>query len=370
MSPSTTSRPRPRPGPRTFAGATALLAALLAPPSARAQEPAAPAAASTAEPAASAAAPAADTAASAAATTGVKPEPSAAPEKRAHRGTSDLAPPSAFNPFHNPVRWDPSWPKFGIGEYITTGVMGAAVFAAKAIPPTPDNWRATNGFDSAARDAIRLRSAGERNTADDASDLILALMVNQLVIDATLVAWWGHDRPSVAWQMVLIDLEALALTGGLQALVSAAVSRWRPFRDKCVNAGPEETQDADCATNKEFTSFWSGHTSGAFTVAGLMCMHHAHLPLYGGGAREKAVCAASFAAAATVGMLRIASDNHYLSDVLVGAGIGTMVGLGVPWLFHYRGGADVDAAGRERRGNQVSFRLSPMPMGIGASGEF
>src|SRR5262245_36279845 len=124
-------------------------------------------------------------------------------------------------------------------------------------------------------------------------------MVNQLFVDSTLVAWWGHDRPSVGYQMILIDLEALALTGGVQAVVSGLVSRWRPFRDTCV--GPKNLQTQDCQDNKQYTSFWSGHTSGAFTTAGLMCMHHAYLPLYGGGLREGLTCAATFAAAATVG---------------------------------------------------------------------
>jgi hypothetical protein len=33
----------------------------------------------------------------------------------------------------------------------------------------------------------------------------------------------------------------------------------------------------------KFQSFISGHTLMAFTGAGLICAHHSHLPLYGGG---------------------------------------------------------------------------------------
>jgi len=266
----------------------------------------------------------------------------------------------------HPVKWREDWPKFRVAEYIATPLLGVGVFAARTIPPQPNNWRHVSDFDVASRNAIRIGSPGGRNTADDASDLILGLMVNQLLVDATLVAWWGHNQSSVGYQMLLIDLEALALTGALQAVVSAGVSRWRPFRDTCV--GPVEDQTQDCQDNKQFTSFWSGHTSGAFTVAGLMCMHHAHVPLYGGGVREALTCAASFAAAASVGYLRMAADQHFMTDVLVGAAIGTMSGLGVPWLLHYRGGATPEK--KKKSGSQVSFRVLPTPVGLSASGEF
>jgi hypothetical protein len=38
--------------------------------------------------------------------------------------------------------------------------------------------------------------------------------------------------------------------------------------------------------------------------------------------------------AAATGYLRIAADSHYFSDVLVGAAVGTAVGLLVPHLLH------------------------------------
>lgn len=294
--------------------------------------------------------------------------PAPGPVERAHRAHAERPSAYAFNPLVARVRWDERWPKAGAPEMVATGAAAVLVFASRAIPPQPANWRDVSPFDAATRDVVRLPTAGARNTADDASDLILTLMVNQLIVDATLVAWWGHDRPSVGYQMALIDLEALALTGGLQALVSALVSRWRPFRDTCV--GPRESQTRDCQENKQYTSFWSGHTSGAFTAAGLMCMHHAYLPLYGGGAAEPLTCATAVAAAATVGYLRMAADQHFLTDVLVGAAVGTMSGLGVPWLLHYRGGAQADARGTARSGSPISVHVAPGPLGLAVFGEF
>lgn len=266
------------------------------------------------------------------------------------------------------MRWDETWPKFRTLEYVVTGVMGVTVFAAIAIPPDPTRWRDVTSFDSEARNIFRAGTAGGRHTANDASDLILAVMVNQLVVDAALVAWWGHDRPSVAAQMILIDLETVAITGGIQALVSGLSSRWRPFRETCT--GPVEQQSRDCRDTKQYRSFFSGHTSGAFAVAGLMCMHHAYLPLYGGGTREKLTCAGAYAAAATVGMLRVVADQHFMSDVLTGAAIGTITGLSLPWLLHYRGGAPALGSSGQPGKSAVSFRIAPTPLGVWATGEF
>ena len=49
--------------------------------------------------------------------------------------------------------------------------------------------------------------------------------------------------------------------------------------------------------------------------------------------------AAGLPLAALTGYLRIAADRHYLSDVLVGAGAGTLFGTLVPRLLHSPGAA-------------------------------
>jgi membrane-associated phospholipid phosphatase len=51
-----------------------------------------------------------------------------------------------------------------------------------------------------------------------------------------------------------------------------------------------------------------------------------------GYAGWKWLAAASFVGAAASGYFRIASDNHWLTDVIAGAAVGTGVGLAVPLL--------------------------------------
>ena len=370
MAPSHSKPQRPDRGLRLAAGALAI-ASLFTSVAVRAESPPDP----PKPPVAATSAPAATTAPSAAPIkTGA---PSLAPAadapmpgvvERAHHTYAERPSPYAFNPSTVGVKWDDRWPKVGIPEMITIGAGGILTFAARAIPVQQGNWRGVSGFDEGARNALRLGTPGARNTANDASDLILTLLINQLVVDATLVAWWGHDRPSVGYQLVLIDLEALALTGGIHALVSTVASRWRPYRATCV--GPVESQTQDCQSSKQYYSFWSGHSSGAFTAAGLMCMHHAYLPLYGGGVAEPLTCATSVAAAAAVAYLRVAADQHFLTDVLVGAAVGTISGLAVPWVLHYRHGPPSRFPASPKKANQVDIRVAPGPLGVAVLGEF
>ncbi|WP_437928162.1 phosphatase PAP2 family protein [Sorangium sp. So ce291] len=279
--------------------------------------------------------------------------PAAAPERGA-------APPT--------IAWDPRWPRFRTSEYVATGLLAATAFGTLAIPPSEGRWTAVSGFDGSAREALRIRSDRQREMARDASDLLLTVMTNHLAVDALLVAWWGHGRGSVAWEIAMIDIEALTLNAALNGVVAGLTSRERPYRAECT--GPEEEQDRDCRGSKRYRSFFSGHSSTAFTAAGLTCSHHAHLPLYGGGAPDALACVASLGTAAAVATLRVVSDQHFATDALTGAAVGTLTGLAVPWLLHYRGGAAAEAGARRGDGDGVSIRFVPAPLGGYLVGRF
>src|SRR5256885_4524948 len=72
------------------------------------------------------------------------------------------------------------------------------------------------------------------------------------------------------------------------------------------------------------TSFFSGHTSFAFTSATLLCFQHGRLNLY--GAADGVVCPAALAVASLTGLLRIGADRHWATDVLTGAALGAAAG--------------------------------------------
>jgi hypothetical protein len=267
------------------------------------------------------------------------------------------------------VRWDPSWPKFRTEEYVATGILAATAFASLAIPVAEDRWTTINGFDAELRGALRLSGFESREAAKDASDVMLTLLLNQLLLDNAVVVWWGHGRGDEALQLTLMDIEALAFTGAVNGLVAGFASRERPYRDRCYGID-QERAPRDCTSSKRYRSYFSGHTSTSFTAAALTCIHHAYLPIYGGGAPDAIICGASFAAAAAVGAMRVVSDQHFASDVLTGAAIGTLSGLGLPWLLHYRGGAAPAASSERGRPAGVTLRFAPAPMGGAMMGTF
>ena len=283
---------------------------------------------------------------------------------RAQTVHDDLLTPPVHAP-PNAVEWDASWPRFRDSELWATGALAAVAIGSFAIPYGSGRWKSTNGFDTSARSALRLSGELGRDRAQDASDILLTVSVNYLVVDSALVTWWGHGRGSVALQMALIDIEALAVTMAATSLTKGITARARPYGAECT--GPAKRQDRDCRGMNRYDSFFSGHTSISFTAAALTCQHHAHLPLYGGGVPDALACAAGFALAGTTGAMRVMSDRHWLSDSLVGAAVGTISGLTIPWALHYRGGAK-PAPPTDRKG--ASLHLVPAPMGGAIVGEF
>lgn len=75
-------------------------------------------------------------------------------------------------------------------------------------------------------------------------------------------------------------------------------------------------------------SFPSGHTAQAFTAATFLSEEYRH--------RLKWMPYASYGVASTVGILRVANNKHYISDVLVGAGIGILSVKLAYWTHAYR----------------------------------
>ena len=107
--------------------------------------------------------------------------------------------------------------------------------------------------------------------------------------------------------------------------------RERPF----VHALPADQKPLTARPADNNVSFYSSHTSFAFslavstaTVASMR--HYRWAPVIWG---------VGLVSAAAVGYLRIAADQHYFTDVLVGAAAGSAIGFAVPYGFHRGAGA-------------------------------
>ncbi len=232
------------------------------------------------------------------------------------------------------MEWNRDWPSFRVSEAGATLAFGLAAGAAAFLYPDPGpRWRGSLPFDEASRNLLRLSSRSARRDAARASDLIYyGLTLYPAVVDAGIVTLGIHRKPYVALQVGLIDLETFALTGAI-ALSAEKLGRVRPMARECAK---DPDYDYKCGSEKRLDqSFLSGHTTIAFSSAGLICVHHQHLPLYGGGVADPIACAAGMLAASAAGVMRIMSDNHYTSDVVLGAAVGITGGYVLPSLLHY-----------------------------------
>src|SRR5690606_17122281 len=131
-----------------------------------------------------------------------------------------------------------------------------------------------------------------------------------------------------------MNSEVMALTFAAQQVTSNVVGRERPYGRACAS-GEVEPQSDHCEGRDRYRSYFSGHTSVPFALATAQCVHHARVGL--SGSRPWIPCVLGLAVAATSGTLRIVSDYHYATDVVSGAMVGTLIGLGVP-LLHYTTG--------------------------------
>ena len=77
-------------------------------------------------------------------------------------------------------------------------------------------------------------------------------------------------------------------------------------------------------------SFPSGHTTMAFAGAAFTTM--VYCQCYPDSKWTYAVAGVSFGLAALTGALRMASGNHFFTDVLAGAVLGTACGFAVPYM--------------------------------------
>lgn len=229
--------------------------------------------------------------------------------------------------------WNPRFRSFSAAEYVITGALGAASFATFNWLEPQAEPRFTGGvlFDDAGREAFRLRSPRARDSARTWSDvgvisvLSLAVVVDSLAVPAL------RGRSDVAWQLAMMDAEAIAASSLLSTTLFKFIGRGRPSYADC-----QRDPNFDPLCRKGATaSFPSGHSTMAFTAAGLSCAHHTYLSLYGNAFADGFSCGFSLALASVTSALRVLGDRHYVSDILVGDLIGFGFGFGLPRLLHY-----------------------------------
>lgn len=204
----------------------------------------------------------------------------------------------------------------------------------------------SNAFDRGARERLRWRRP-ER--AALTSDLVAygVIPLSVLVLEFASVA--SSRRWRELHEDMLVVLEAVAIGAAIGQATKFASARQRPYADFAAKPTPF-VDDPD-----QNLGFYSGHASfafGAVTAA-------ATVATLRGRRGAPAVWAVGIPLASFVAYLRVAGDRHYLSDVLVGSGVGAAIGFAVPWLLHHPDHGLL--AGH--RGDRLHARVGAFPKG-------
>lgn len=235
------------------------------------------------------------------------------------------------------LHWSPHWARVHPASYAVTGaaIGGSLLFDYLWEGGPEARLRGPVLFDEPVRDALVARTDAGREQASLASDVLLGVLLAWPFVDSLVVAGLGDLNTDVAWQLTMIDAESYAATFLINTLAKQLFARERPHGQRCTLEDRLE-HPARCGPDGRLRSFYSGHSSSAFNSAGLVCVHHTHLPLYGSPAGDYVACGAALLTAAIVATLRVVADRHYATDVLVGAVLGLATGFLLPYLLHYQ----------------------------------
>jgi membrane-associated phospholipid phosphatase len=186
-----------------------------------------------------------------------------------------------------------------------------------------------NGFDSSIRNALRWSNTSLAGHASDITGFGLAPLAG---VGLGLLLVWHDNRLNEFPIDALIVAESTLIAMNINQVTKLAIARERPF----VHVRTPEERAAN-RTSEDNASFYSGHTSFAFSLAAaagtVASMRRYRL--------APVVWATGMAVAAATGYFRIAADRHYATDVIGGAVFGSAIGFAIPYFAHRPTSADV-----------------------------
>ncbi len=198
----------------------------------------------------------------------------------------------------------------GKNAAITLGVIGAGA--------------AVYTQDGKIREFFR-RRRGE--TADDISSV--AEKLGNGVYDVGFLAVYGSGGFLMGnekmQEAALHAFEAFVTANTLGVALKATAGRSRPALDEGSDKFSPGSFDSG------HTSFPSGHTISAFSIASVFAGEH----------DSPWVSGAAYGLASMAALQRIYSDSHWASDVFIGAALGTAIGKGIVWLHRAKGAENV-----------------------------
>lgn len=171
----------------------------------------------------------------------------------------------------------------------------------------------------------------EPRNADIASSVLVFGLEPLSTLGLTALAA-NHDQAIGGFGLdAMIISEATVVAGVVNQIVKFGFARERPFVHY-LPVAPNAIRALTDSPSDDNLSFFSGHTTLAFVIA----TSSGTVATMRGYRLAPVVWGAGLTMATTVGYLRIAADKHYFSDVLTAAIVGSVVGVGLPLVFHSR----------------------------------
>lgn len=208
-----------------------------------------------------------------------------------------------------------------VGTFAVLGLPRLLVSEFLRVPCEPDcNPKDVNAFD---RTAIGYHSQRASSVSDAAfaTGIVMPHAFGALdqVISDSEDGWEGYGKDS------LVLIETLVFTLAINNMVDLLVRRPRPLVYDTEHFTDAERLNADSAS-----SFPSGHTSVPFAMATaysrLYMMRHPDSPFV------IPMWIGTHSIGVAAGLGRVFAGEHFWSDVIVGAILGSGMGLLVPWL--------------------------------------
>ena len=168
------------------------------------------------------------------------------------------------------------------------------------------NFNHPNKFDTYFRNKM-LWNNQNVDKAKFYSDILLYGVVLGSIPASPLISKKNNYR-----SMILANIEVLAINGLITDITKYIVGRQRPYSYFKTNGNDKES----------FKSFFSGHTSSAFAIGtSSAIMLSDEYP-----DKKTLIWSSFYTIASATGYFRIAADKHYLTDVIMGAIVGSSVG--------------------------------------------
>lgn len=184
-----------------------------------------------------------------------------------------------------------------------------------------------------------LQRFSQRNLSDFSNDVFsVDKYYYKEFVGASIVLFYGYglfDNNNSIRKLAVKITQATFLATSLTIITKSVVGRGRPYKQESQYYTDPFTLDND------FNSFPSGHTSLAFAYSTVMANEIDNIFWKAGW----------YSLAGLVGYSRVHHNQHWLSDVLMGAAIG------------YFSGSFVNNHAVNTKG-KISVNLYPLPMGL------